>query len=274
MTGFILAMPKEAKRACCCCGELVSARTEQRHLQGQAPPRVKAAQAQMNRSRGLLKSLAAAPKAIRKYFSPKISKASSSQVISQSAHTPDVFDNPPAAENQAVDSADTTMNDGQDHIDTDMVDLLDEDESNPDNGDDAQLLAGIVNGAEQGTWGGPRSRRATVEEYESDDEADAKSTLSVDTDHSFISDWDQKADGLAIEEAIDEDFERELADFGMFSLKLKDRLLLTCYPLKRKGCQKMISILYVSSRSKPKSISPTKRSINSNTRSLIPTLTV
>lgn len=214
-------MPKEAKRTCCCCGELVSARTEQRHLQGQAPPRVKAAQAQKNGSRGLLKSLVAVPKAIRKFFSPPKLRASSSQVTSQSTHAPENLANLPVGENQAADGpSDTTMNDVQKNIDMGMADGFNEGESNLYDGDDAQILADIVAGAEQGAWGGPRSRRATVEDYETDDEDDAKSTWSMQTDDSIISDWDQKADGLAVDQLIDEDFEQELADFGTYQLKL------------------------------------------------------
>lgn len=209
-------MPKEAKRPCCCCGDIVSARTEQRHLQGQAPPRVKATQAQKNGSRGLLKSLVAAPKAVRKYFSPKKLGANSSQVTSQSAPAPNEFVNRPVVENQPADGPDTAMNDVQENVDMGMVDGFNVGESNLYNDDDAQILVDIVAGAEQGAWGGPSSKRATVEDYESDDEDDTRSTWSMQTDDSIISDWDQKADGLTIDELIDEDFEQELADFGTF----------------------------------------------------------
>lgn len=267
----ILAMPKEAKRPCCCCGDLVSARTEQRHIRGDAPPRVKAAQAQKSGSGSLLKSLAAAPSAIRKYFSPKKSKASSSLVTSQSAPAPDQSVNPPVVENQAAVGEDTAMNDMGENIDTNMADPFNESQSNLDDDHDVQkILADIVASAEQGTWGGPRLRRATVE---SDEEDDARSTLSMETDSSFISDWDQKSDSLTIDELIDEDFERELADFGMFHLKLCHGLALTYFFIKWKNCLKMILTLYVCSRSKLKSISPTKHSINSNTPSLVPTST-
>lgn len=208
--------PKEAKRPCCCCGKLVSARTEQRHIRGEAPPRVKAAQAQNNGSRGLFKSLAAAPKTIRKYFSPKKSRAASSHVASQNTPAPDQFVDPPVVQNQAIDGGDTAMNDVPEDVNTDTTDAFNGGENA---GDDVRILADIVAAAEQGAWGGPRSRHATVEDYESDDEDDAGSTRSMQTDNSFSSDWDQKADGLAIEELIDEDFERELADFGTLKLK-------------------------------------------------------
>lgn len=266
-------MPKEAKRSCCCCRDLVSARTEQRHIRGDAPPRVKAAQAQKNGSGGLLKSLAAAPRAIRKYFSPKKSNAGSSHVTSQSASAHDPSVNPPVVENQAVNGTDTTMNNPGENIDTNMADPLNESQSNPDDDHDAQILADVIASAEQGTWGGPRSRRATVEDYESDDEDDARSTLSMETDSSFISDWDQKSDSLTIDELIDEDFERDLADFGMFQLKLYHGLPLMYFLIKWKNCLKTILTLYVCSRSKLKSTSLTKHSINSNTLSLVPTST-
>lgn len=204
-------MPKEAKRSCCCCGNLASARTEQRHLQGQAPPRVKAVQAQKNHSHKLLKSLAAVPKAIRGYFSPNKSKATST---SENTPAPDQLVQAPVAEKHAAD-APTPMNDVPvpDDVDMSMMDGL-------DCGDtvdgDTQILADILAGAEQGAWGGPRPRRATVEDDESDDEDGSRSTYSMETDTSFTSDWDQKTDGLTMEEVINEDFERELADFGRF----------------------------------------------------------
>lgn len=204
-------MPKEAepKRPCCCCGDLVSACMEQRHIWGEAPPRVKAAQAQKNGSRHFLKSLSAAPKAIRKYFSPKKSRTASSQNIP----APDQLVSPSVVENQVANGADAAMNNAPENVDMEMTDVFNESENI---GNDAQILADVIAGAEQGTWGGPRSRGATVEDYESDDENNANSTWSMQTDNSFSSDWDQKADGLAIEELIDEDFERELASFGMF----------------------------------------------------------
>lgn len=218
----LLAMPKEAKmkevkRPCCCCGDLVSARTEQRHLRGQAPPRVKAVQAQKQGSRGLLKSLAEAPTAIRNFFSSKKPTAGPSHLTPQSAPVLDQSVNPPVVGRQAADGADTGMNDFGENIDTDMTDS-NQGESNPDDGHDAQILADVVASVERGTWGGSRLRRATVEDYESDDENDARSTVSMETDGSFISDWDQKSDSLTIDELIDVDFEQELADFGMFQL--------------------------------------------------------
>jgi hypothetical protein len=195
----------------CGCGSLVSASTERRHRAGKATPRVKASHA--------ARQTIYAPKHLSK-------KVYSENLLPGCSSTPDIPSQPPGNDQMAPG--------GIPNMDADVgVGLNVEIEPNStSNGtwniagvsgsvngnvlDDIQVSDAIANVRGE-AW---RARVPTIEDYASDDEDDEGGSRDDEDDfdwHAEMSEDDETYvdGGLGVDDMINEDFERDLARFGI-----------------------------------------------------------
>jgi hypothetical protein len=207
----------------CGCRSLVSASTERRHRIGKATPRVKASHA----ARHTL------------YVSHRLSQArnnvSSARPLSHASH-PDLVSQP--LDHAHMDPLDDIPRDGGnlDIPTSNGVEAIRHDHLNDD------PVSTVVSSV-QDAW--HRQHRAIVEDYASDDEDSLDGNCDDDDDDDGF-DWqaemcdDDGVDvdgGLGVEDNINEDFERELAEFGKES-PLTRYSPLTAFPQLRKLLRK------------------------------------
>ena len=192
----------------CGCGSLVSASTERRHRAGKATLRVKASHAAQHTIY------------TPKHLPPTTKKRSTACLHSEHLSAPEIFSQPPDNANMHLpdDIANRHPDGGTLHVPTsegaqgtEPVDY--------DNWDGGQVSEALANVREE-AW--RQQYPVIAEDYSSDDENNQD--RNCDDDDGF--DWHAEMcggdemdvdDDLEIEDSINQDFERELAEFGKAS---------------------------------------------------------
>ena len=192
------------KAPCSCgCGKLVSASTDHRHRAGKTTPRAKATGLA---SQGITATTAKfhpsrknSPQRKRQRTNP--GPLAPLEIQDRGAiHASGVNDVPPTA-NMAVDMESVNPPLSPNHAETGGIEP-------------------VVNPCAE-AWTNAYRYRATVENADSDEEFDGEeggtpSSESEDGEDSSLSDSDSSDDGLGIEDTINDEFERELGNYGAY----------------------------------------------------------
>src|SRR5882762_595617 len=198
------SLPMAEKAPCSCgCGKLVSASTDHRHRAGKTTPRAKAtglaSQSITATTAKFHPSLKNSPQKKRQRTNP--GPLAPLEIQDRGAiHSSCVNDVPPTA-NMAVDMESVNPPLSPNHAETGGIEP-------------------VVNPCAE-AWTNAYRYRATVENADSDEESDGEegetpSSESEDGGDSSLSDSDSSDDGLGIEDTINDEFERELGNFGAY----------------------------------------------------------
>lgn len=208
--------PKEPTRWCDCCEAMVSASTERRHRQGlQAPLRLRVRALVAEKAQNLAKTRN------RRIERGEASGSGSRKGVKSLNKAPGLKDHAHSDSLSLDDQPDDSL----------MMDGTFEPGPAPaaveEIQEEAVSVGEEVAGVQQTTWSGRGRYRVTVEEVEDEDDDrfdrhDVDSESERDTDEVYDEDEDsdeEDEDGLTEEDHIDEEWERELAEFSMWSFK-------------------------------------------------------
>lgn len=195
------------KAPCSCgCGKLVSASTDHRHRAGKTTPRAKATSSQ------------SITVTTTKFHPPR---ENSPQRKRQRTNPGPL----PPLENQdrgAIHTSGPSVNEVPPtaNMAVDMESLNPPLSSISPNHSETESIEPVVNPCAE-AWTNASRYRATVEDADSDDESDGEEgrtplSESEDGRDSSLSDSDSSDDGLRIEDTINDEFERELGNFGAY----------------------------------------------------------
>jgi uncharacterized protein YkuJ len=197
-------MPREVKHICSCgCRRLVTTRTELRHNQGLAPLHVRASAKSVTKKaeRATRGVLGKARESIARKAAKTVEKVRE-LVRSLSPQVP----NEQGLEDVEMWDGDGGAIGGDDHGVDFVADFEDEGE--------------VIEGVRDGAWGNQR-HGVTIEEIDDEDDYkfdDHDVDTETDGDSDSIHTMSDDEDGVNLEDQINEEWERELAQFGKFGI--------------------------------------------------------
>ena len=195
------------KAPCSCgCGKLVSASTDHRHRAGKTTPRAKATSSQsfIATTTEFHPSRKSSPQRKRQRTNSGSLPSLKIQDRGPTHASGSSVNGVPPTANMAVE---------MESVNPPLHPLL-------PNHLETESIEPVINPCAE-AWTNASRYRATVEDADSDDESDGEeggtpSSASMDERDSLLSDSESSDDGLGIEDTINDEFERELGNFGVY----------------------------------------------------------